>query len=364
MQNENKVWTIHEIWNQAMDESEPRLVEPRDRVWASELWKQDLDVVLKLKGIQPTNEPNARAIRKMEMGEWFEQGFANMLKRAGILKDSQQRIERPADDKHIAISGRLDFVAGGNIDDLQVEAVQNSDLPARFRKAGLKIVEHLKEKYKEGFPVNVIEFKTSSLMAFERVDASKKPLAGHDLQLFHYVHNLNMAGSIIYFCKDDARMIQIPVMPDDQRLKELYFAKLARIKSYIDSGTLPKKESIILWDADNKKFTQNLNVRYSSYLTRNYKLKDESEYEEVVSPLVSKWNRIIPRILAGKEMTKSNDEHMKDMLSLGFDIFNLLGRTRDNYVELADKNVKEEEIVIVLPTIHEVFAEQQKNAEI
>ena len=84
--NENKLWVIHDVWNKVLDETDVKVAEPRDRMWASELWKQDLDIILKLKGTQPTNEPTARAIRKMEMGDLVEQNFELALKRVGILK--------------------------------------------------------------------------------------------------------------------------------------------------------------------------------------------------------------------------------------------------------------------------------------
>jgi len=58
---ENKNWTLAKVWNESIEKRSDRPVEPRQRIYASELGRADVDIFLKLKGEIPSNPPNARA---------------------------------------------------------------------------------------------------------------------------------------------------------------------------------------------------------------------------------------------------------------------------------------------------------------
>ena len=62
------MWTLSKIWNESIDQKEEKPVVARNRLWASELGKSDIDLYWKLQGEQPSNPFDARAKRKFEAG--------------------------------------------------------------------------------------------------------------------------------------------------------------------------------------------------------------------------------------------------------------------------------------------------------
>ena len=85
-----ETWGLSEVWNKSLEEQEQRPLSFRDHLWASELGKAPVDLWLKLRAVPPTNPPNPRSLRKFEAGNVFEWIVSLILKRAGILKESQR----------------------------------------------------------------------------------------------------------------------------------------------------------------------------------------------------------------------------------------------------------------------------------
>src|SRR5258708_20285530 len=83
-------WGLATAWNASLIDTEERELKVRDNLWASELGKAPIDVWLKMHGTKPTNPPNARSLRKFEAGNVFEWIVSLILKRAGILRESQK----------------------------------------------------------------------------------------------------------------------------------------------------------------------------------------------------------------------------------------------------------------------------------
>ena len=308
--------SISKIWNDSLDNQiNERVAEPRDRIWASELGKADIDVYLKLMGEEVSNPFDSRARRKFEAGNLFEWIVKIMLQRAGVYQKSQERITQKLSAEHLMVSGYLDHLIGGTptgvgIDDL--------GLPELFARAGQKILRHFQEKYPNGIPEQGIEVKSTSSFGIEKVYYTNKALAGHDLQAFHYAYTKNIPFTLLYICRDDLRIAELPVLPDNKELFEQYEKKIASISHYYKNKQEPPKEPEIVWNEETDRFSKNFNVEYSSYLKRNYGYEKPDEYSDKWSPVTESWNRVITRIKSGKEMTANNQEKLEQMREMGF----------------------------------------------
>lgn len=315
------MWKFDYIWNSTFEGIEDKPYEPRQHMWASELYKPDIDIWLRMKGEQPTNQPNYRSKRKFEAGNTWEWIIELILRRTGLYESTQDRVEFEKDG-HIKVTGKIDFIAGGKINEKHIE-IEN--LPDIYRRVSEDIIEQLSNQYPDGLPKQILEIKSTSSFAFDRIEATGKALQGHALQLFHYVYNTGMPGMIVYVCRDDCRIICIEISKDDEKLEKAYFAKLKRIYDYYHNDEQPPIEPLIVWE--DGKFSKNFGVEYSGYLTKLYTspltekpYKEPIDYYEEIGPLVTKWNRVVKRIAEGKDMTDKNNEIIEEAKSYGFDL--------------------------------------------
>ena len=87
-------WPFYSIWNESLEENKQnKPVEPRQKIWASEMGGAYIDRYLKMTGVQPTNPPNPRSLRKFEAGNIWEAIVGYVLLRAGILQKKQEWIQ-------------------------------------------------------------------------------------------------------------------------------------------------------------------------------------------------------------------------------------------------------------------------------
>lgn len=316
----SKQWTLSKVWNESLEQSPKRPVEVRERMWASELGKADVDIYLKMKGTEMTNPPNARALRKFEAGNIWEWIMSLILRRCGIYRDSQEYIQTQMDDC-ILVTGKLDFIAGGKVDEVGVnQLLEELHLPDMFTRAIKNTIEYFKNEYPDGLEEKILEIKSVSSFAFDKVERTGKPITGHDLQLFHYLYSKKQNGSIVYICRDDARMIEIFVTHDDPILFEKYQTKVKRISQFHKDNIQPPVEPLILFDEEDLRFSKNFNVEYSGYLTMLYKFADQADYDDQISGKVERWNRVLGRIRENKPMTENNQEALEEMSEAGWDV--------------------------------------------
>ena len=314
------LWTLQKVWNESLDQAPKRPVEVRTHVWASELGKADVDIFLKMKGTDMTNPPNSRAMRKFEAGNIWEWIMELILRRCGIYMATQEYI-RSAMPECIEVSGKLDFVAGGKVDYNAAEAILGDlHLPDMFTRAIKNTLEYFKEQYPEGLDEKILEIKSVSSFGFDKVERTGKPLAGHDLQLFHYCYNKKRDGAVVYICRDDARMIEMAISHEDPILFAQYEAKVKKLTGFVQKDEMPPVEPLILFDEGDKRFSKNFNVEYSGYLTMLYKFTDQADYDEKTSGTVERWNRVLGRMKEGKEMTDNNKEALAEMAEAGWDV--------------------------------------------
>ncbi len=316
-------WSLAKMWNKALESSIERPVEPRDRIYASELGRSDIDIWLKMQGTVPTNPPNDRAHRKFHAGDLYEWFVFLVLKKCGILINKQLPVKNELEGC-VPVSGRLDFVVGGvpdydagqkKIDEL-IEALE---MPPLFHQVTENFIAILKAEYPNGLDEKVIEIKSVAVFGFDKVEKTGKAIAGHDLQNFHYARGLKMEGSLCYISRDDLRMYEIPVLPDDQKLLEKYETKVKRVSGFYKDNQSPEPEALIIFDEDTGKFSKNFNVEYSPFLTKIYNIERPDQYDETISPIIGRWNRVLGRVAKGKPLTKDNLTAFDEMQARGFD---------------------------------------------
>lgn len=314
-------WTMQKVWNESLENRAERPIEPRQKIWASELGKADIEIYLKLIGETPTNYPNARARRKFEAGNIWEWIIKLVLMRAGVYRESQTPVSYAESNLNLEVSGKLDHIAGGKVDIEQAEsAIDSLEMPELFTRASKAIIEYFVKEYPNGLDEKIIEVKSVSSFAFDAIESTNKALAGHDLQLFHYCYNLKKEGAIVYICRDDARMYEIPILPNDVKLLSRYTEKIARVTSFYRARKEPEKEPAIIFDEEVGKFRKNFNAEYSMFLTRLYGFKDQSEFDDTYGGLSERWNRVLGRLKEGKDMTANNLDAIAEMGVHGYDI--------------------------------------------
>ena len=105
-------WSFVDIWNKSIETRDQRTIYPREKIWAGEIGGSMVDRYLKMKGVSPTNPPNARSLRKFEAGNIWEAIMGYILKRAGIYIDSQEWVSYQYPGL-FPVTGKLDYIAGG-----------------------------------------------------------------------------------------------------------------------------------------------------------------------------------------------------------------------------------------------------------
>jgi hypothetical protein len=325
----NNIWQISKIWNDSIDQNAENPLVKRERLWASELGKQDLDIYLKLIAEPVSNPFDARSKRKFEAGNLFEWIVKLILIRCGIYQESQKWVD--CKEFGLQVTGKLDHLAGGvpRYEEAQKE-IEALMLPDMFTKATNNILDYFKTNYPNGLPQQGIEVKSTSSFGIEKVYFTGKGLAGHDLQAFHYAYNTKLPFTLLYICRDDLRMAEIPIMPDDQELLKRYSDKIKSVTKFFQEKVEPPKEPEIVFEPLTERFTKNFNVEYSSYLKRNYKIETPDEFNTMFGSVVESWNRVLTRHKQGKEMTKNNLEKIKEMETFGFDIKTIKVNANEN----------------------------------
>lgn len=329
-------WGIAEIWNAALIDRDERALVPRDYLYASELGAPPIDIYLKMKGVEYTNPANARSLRKFEAGNVFEWIVSLVLRRSGIVKDTQVRCEYQYDDM-LSVHGKADFIAGGqvNIDEAYkfIDFLKQTDMPDVFLRCFDRIVTYLQEKYPSGIAEMPIEVKSVSSFAMDKMEKSKAPIARHRLQLFHYMKSQAYPRALIlYLCRDDLRMMEFEVT-NPSYVEQEYIAAIAQISAFVKADKEPPKERLIMFDDEYGKFSKNLGVEWSPYLTKLYGFQEPREYSEIYGKQATNWNRVMRRVKEGKKMTDKNEIVLNEIRAAGYDVEDITNRFKMEAVE-------------------------------
>lgn len=327
-------WTFSAVWNKSLEEREERPLRERNNLWASELGKSPIDIFLKMKGTKPTNPPNPRSLRKFEAGNIWEWIVKLVLQRAGVLREEQKWVSYQYPNM-LEVTGKIDFIAGGfpNFEKARTE-IDALGMPDVFTRAFENILANFKEHYPNGLAEKVLEVKSVSAFMYDAMERTGKASQIHRLQCYHYLKATGIErGDVVYICKDDCRMMEIPVYLGGV-VEEEYNSFIKKISGFIQSGEQPPKEQPIVWSDDMQKFATNFNVAYSGYLTMLYGFKDQMEFDAKYKPVVERWNRVLGRIKKGDKMTEKNLAVIDEMKAEGYDPETLVGQFAGGEEEL------------------------------
>lgn len=303
------------IWNEMLVSGDERVIEPRSRIWASELGKSHVDIWLALKGIQPTNPPNLRSRRKFMAGNFWEWFFVRMMHVAGIFQSSQDYIKVELPDL-LPVTGKLDIKAGGKPDYVKArESIKaffegdDSNFGIRLKNTMLAIVNHFETTFGDkSLKDLVIEVKSCSSFMFDHYERTGKANPNHVLQAFHYLKGTGMEEAhVFYVCKDDCRVMEFGVY-NPSPVEDEYKEFIAEVTNFYKSDTQPPLAPLVVFDMETAKFSKNWQVEYSMYLKHLYGFEDPEHYREVWDREVASINRVFKRCVDGANMTKLNLE--------------------------------------------------------
>lgn len=329
----NQNWGFAQVWNESLEQVLKKELKSRDYLWASELGKSPIDIWLKLKGLPYSNEPNARSLRKFEAGNFFEWVVSIVLKRAGILKESQRWSSHQYPGL-LKVTGKVDFIAGGKVDvQLFEQEMHAIGLPEVFLGAGDRVIRYLAEKYPEGLEEMPLEIKSVSAFMFDAMQKNGRSSRNHRLQTFHYLISENRPkANLVYICRDDLRLMEFPIL-NPSPIENEYRQEIEKLSKYVLSDVEPPKEREILFDEDLGKFVKNWTIEYSNYLTKLYGYKEPIMYSEKVKPIVGRWNRVLARIKSAQKMTPKNQEAITEIEKACYNIGEITAKFSGDKVE-------------------------------
>jgi len=320
----NEVWSFAECWNNhaiADIELKPK---PRNYLRGSDLGKPMSDVYLKMKGIEYTNPPNDRSLRKFESGNIWESIVKLVLIRADLYRSTQDEVEFQYPDC-LKVTGHPDFIAGGmpNLEKAKAN-LSEIPLPPVFAKTSVKVIEYLLENYPDGLEEIVLEIKSTSGDFFNILERSGKALKMHRLQLYNYLKSTGRPkGAIIYISRDDARILTIPILNPTSSIEQEYHDYIEQMTYYFKNDIMPPLEQPIVFDPDMQKIKKNSMLGWSPYLTKLYGYKDQKEFDDIYTPMQAAFTRVITRIQQGKPLTNSNLEYIAKMQEMGFNPYQI-----------------------------------------
>lgn len=334
-------WKLSEVWNKvAYKEQKP--LQKRDYVYASELGLPFYDRWLKMKATPYTNPPNDRSLRKFLAGNIMEYVTKQILVAAGIYRQEELKLDGQPYPDCLEVHGRCDFVAGGFVDaDKAMFNVEQLKLPDYLQVVAQKLIAELSGRQ---LPLKILELKSVSSYAMDKVDRLDAPIPNHTLQGYHYYRNGHMPTSIAYLCKDDLRMAEFAIVPSQS--EPLYRNDLAEMTDWYKGKKKPPLAPLLTFDYVVGQFAKNLYVEYSPYLA-HYGFKTPEEYRTAIKHIVQ-WNRTLNRYaayeLGGKTptgrpitITPNNTQIKADIMKAGYNFKALV----DHIIKLGIENEDE-----------------------
>lgn len=273
-------WSIQQAWNNTLETARDRETKPRDILYASDLGGELIDVYWKLKGVQPSNPFSNSAKRKMEAGYYYENLVVWVLQRCGMLQNTQGRVRLINDEKHLAVYGRYDILAGhdGNWsktkDDLAklFETYKAANLTFPFQEQvenlSKNLIEQLSQLYPGGLSSKIYEVKSINSMAFWRNDMPiAVPYEHHKRQLTFY-QKYNTEGvtdaSFLYIDRDTMSLSELPNYVEDDVMKDIQ-EWIDKITYYYRNNIEPPRPEFVIWDVKKKQWGFNWEIDRSPY---------------------------------------------------------------------------------------------------
>lgn len=324
--NSSKNWSLCGIWNEKLVFGrEKRKLEPRERIWASEIGKNPYERYLKMTAVPPDFDYNERTLRKFEAGNFFERIVGFVLISAGLLIYDNKWYEIPADEDHLKVSLRPDFIAGGKPDwdkaKKDIDEQSLFKLMPNLKRIAEGLIEKLSQDYPDGLKKLVFEIKSVNSQVFwAKKDYLSSAYPHHRMQCFAEMKATNMPeGRIFYISKDDLTTAEFPLFLNDPKLIEAYEKDVRYITKCIKEKTPPPKPAMVRFD-DRKKlkfqynktkyviegcYTENWEIKWSNYICQITGLKKKTP-EDTKESIVARYLAII------KDEIKTKNEKLKE----------------------------------------------------
>jgi len=323
-------WNLTDAWNAAaIKENKP--LQPRPYIYASEIGGAKIDRWLKQKAIPYTNPPNDRSLRKFFAGNCWEYIVKQVLLICGLYHAEEIKVDCTPYENMLEVHGRLDFICGGYVDKAEALAkLKEHHLPEILHGLAEKVIDSFAGQTLEK---KILEIKSVSMFVFDYLEKRRKPLEYHVGQAYHYQRNTEYKAEIAYISKDTMLMHQFGI--DAEIAEAAYKQDIVQMSYYYMKDEQPPLEPLSGFDASVGKFSKNLKVEYSPYLTMLYGYKSPDEYRRSIEPTVLRWNNALTRYAkiergdltpTGKDMklTDQNKEVRKEIIASGYDFSELL----------------------------------------
>ncbi len=345
---ERRKINLADIWNESIVRDE-REATAREYLWASQLLKPEVDIWLALRGTPPSNLPNERSKRKFQAGNLFEHFVSMVMMRSGVMSEKQDEVWTEYD---IRVKGKGDFILTGKFDFEQaIFDILAMRLPSSLEEMFMKVCEKMREKF-EGAEIEptVFEIKSVAERTMTKIEKNNKPLESHIMQTCHYKIGRGLSdGVVAVICRDDLRLFEYHVTPEDE---QRYIARVNHLAKVVKQDEQPPLAPKIIFDTVLCKFSKNLDIEYSNFLTLLYNYERPDIYSDEMKPIVGRWNRTLPRIRLVQEgklgkptkqfpngkppsLTDKNLASIEEMKQFGFDAYAL--------AKIADVNEEDEE---------------------
>lgn len=321
-----KHWSLSDIWNQSFETIQDEPIKVRNYLYASELGNSFIEIYYKLRGVPYTNTFTVVNRRKMEAGKLFESIIRFVLKRAGILKRSQQ-IANYQIPGLLETHGRLDFVAGGTVDLQQAEdcteliksLFEELEFPGIYLDIADKVFDMVKglAGKKDTLHTYILELKSVADFVYRLIENSPRALNFHHLQNYHYLLSLKRPlGKVAYLNRDDVRLMEKKVLNNDASYKE-YAEWIGEMTDFHRDIIPPPKEELILFHSDTCSFNKNTTgVEWCKYLKMIYKFDTPEDYRNYILPIVKSMNYVYDRCVNTSVLTDDNKAKIKEYRKL------------------------------------------------
>lgn len=323
-------WNFASLMNEAIRSLPERPLTKRTNLWASEIGGDFTTRYLRMHAHPMTNPPNDRSRRKFISGHIFEWIVQLILTLCGVLKEKQLRgeVQLPG---ILMVSGKLDFIAGGEVDwekaKAEVKSIQKlfalsiGDMPPIIFHSIERILFRMEQMFSR-VPLKevVLECKSVSGFVSDLIEKTGKPRQGHPLQTLHYLlanPKVTDEGMLLYVNKDSFMCHQFSIYPSKELLKT-YKDDVKQMTEFINNSgknylkNMPPKAPEILFYEDEFRFAKNNFVEYSPYLTMLYGYESFDVYNETWKRPISSWNRTFKRCVTGANMTVNNMEVIRE----------------------------------------------------
>lgn len=337
-------WRFVEAWNAAA-KKDNRPLEPRDYAYASELLMPKVDRFLKMRAVPYTNPPNDRSLRKFFAGKGWEYIVKMVLLTCGIYQKEEIKVNSQPYSDYIPVHGRLDFIVGGLVSEKEALA-RAEELPDFLKDLAASVIRSFAGI---GLKMRVMEVKSVSKYALEYVEKRREPMNTHHAQAHYYQHATGLPASVAYISKDNALMAEYFV--NAEKSEPLMREDLEQMTYYFTRGIQPENEPLMGFDYGVAKFTKNLGVEYSPYLSMLYGYQNPDEYRRSVEPMVKRWNNALQRYAqaelgkttpTGKPIvpTPANKEVRQEIITAGYNFSEILD-VKIAAVEAGDEDEEE-----------------------